>query len=100
MNCPYCQQPYGKQELTTGLICKNHAHYVVLVEGAHNDCHFSFTATHDNLRCYTAMCHQYLQRTEWILICDGNILIKFDYLPLNINPDNIDQKLPTLLTFM
>ena len=61
--------------------------------------HFAYSLEHHQ-HFYTVMCHQYPDRQIWHLVSDGKIIIELNYLPTHINPDNINDKIQMLLTFM
>lgn len=115
MNCPYCQQPcqpdsrYTNDELNEYGLCNNHKYRV---EVWHNPS-FSLADTlltyifhkYHNDRMYRIMCTKMGDYEVWELAnvsvtANPVSLIRLSPITHNINPDNIDNKIQMLLTFM
>jgi hypothetical protein len=116
MNCPYCQQLCEPDSRYTDDVhnqyglCKNHKHLVEVWENPsfpmdepHLCTYLFHKANRDRL--YRVLCTKMGTYETWEL-ADVSIqsnpvpLIKLSPITHNINPDNIDNKIKTLLLFM
>ena|SRR5271154_6326085 len=109
MNCPYCQaecQPdrhNPNEPGQTNLECYNHKHPVqfeIYISAQYS--HWYFYATQRGDRLYSVKCSRLWEGVEEMELAESSakVLIHLDFINLNINPDNIDDKLPMLLLFM
>jgi hypothetical protein len=115
MNCPYCQQPgtpdkrYTNDEMNEYCLCKNHKHLVEMwrnpIDPLYGPLHtYLFHKAHKD-RVYRVLCTKMGSYECWELadvsIRDNPVsLIVLSPITHNINPDNIDNKIQMLLTFM
>lgn len=107
INCLYCQQPCQTSTLyqvdpnghLKGWKCDRHAHeiqYVAIPSAQYYA--FYYTIWHKT-RCLSIEAYKLPNGETWELHDGDKIIMKLNFLPEGLTPDNIDGRLPTLLVF-
>jgi hypothetical protein len=102
MNCFYCQQEWTL-DTTEKYWCGNHKIPVFYdVDSRFGYLYRFFYFIDYKGRTYKIAGNVYSDKQEFVFgeSLDFQPLIELNYIPTNITPDNIDQKLPMLLTWM
>jgi hypothetical protein len=110
MNCPYCQQPcqprytnsYQEERGLTDLVCDNHKHSLQFEVASRTQfVRWDFLASQQDYR-YRIKCVivDGMESMELIENSSSNILIHLPFINYHITPDNIDDKIKTLLVWM
>lgn len=114
MNCPYCQQPCKLDDRSKFAQvkakndwkyweCFDHKYTIRIGYNSSMDhTYYTFTTLPYRGRQYRIRC-MILGKHQWMELLEVDLdesIISFPFINHNINPENIDIKLPTLLTFM
>jgi hypothetical protein len=114
MNCPYCQQPCKLDDRSKFAQvkakndwehweCFNHKRVMRIMYNTSmsHTCYTFYSSPYKHhqyrIRCMILGKHQWMDLLE---ADSEESIIYFPFISHNINPDNIDDKLPMLLTFM
>lgn len=104
MNCPFCQQPChltsAKESIgSKDCKCYHHSREVSIIFNAiyENIYIVSFTCEYKG-HSYNLKYYNFSTFSSWSL-SEVDPIIELPYLPWNITPDNIDQKIQMLLLF-
>jgi hypothetical protein len=103
MNCPYCQCPCTAiEDVRTsypGWLCAKHPHLVQLLEVEPGCYALTYSVSYHRRIFFVEVYKLPNNNICWSLREGSKVAVKFDYIPPQLTPDNIDQRLPTLLVF-
>lgn len=122
MNCPFCQQEcptsnyftYASDPGAKGFKCLNHQYRVELIERSialTHTCYYVVSrpsVKHPDQFDEFLVGYQWNDKNEGLFqIWEGNLkrssthhILKLEFVPWHITPDNIDKKISTILTFL
>jgi hypothetical protein len=109
MNCPFCQQACqpSKKEVKSpnykGWTCAQHSHEVDFVSHVTGLTYAYAYAVAYQGKQLKVECYKFSEdlphANSWELWDKGKLIVKLPVIPEHITPDNIEQYLPTLITF-